>query len=797
MALVPGATIGHFRIIRLLGQGGMGEVYEAADTNLDRPVALKVLLRDQNTLPEHQNPILAEARRAAKINSLYVVKVWEVSTTDGVSYIAMEYASGPDLRSMIPVGELKLALNLIQWIGEGIQAAHSQGIVHRDLKPENIKLSENGEPKILDFGLSEDVDCDTVDITGKITGTLHYLAPEQMSGAPATFQSDLFSFGTICYELLTGSRPFEGSYPASVIYSILHEEPIPPTERRTNLPVWIDAFIGKLHAKNPIDRFHDMKAALEFLEASWKGTAQPASLDYKTRQRNVTVVDLRNLSGDPNWNYFCQGFTEDVIRELSRRTKLTVNAEPSTEVERDVREVFKRCRSDFVVAGSLLRWLDKVKLNLAIYGSDGNRLIAAENHEGDVTDLFSILAKAAEQTSMVLAKESGASALPVSGPRSTDVTAYDLYLRARNYYQGSTAQDFNHAIQLYKKALAIEPEFALAHAGLADVYSSQYMAWYERTKERIELAQREANTALTLNPELPEAHRSLGRYFQFIENPIEAERCFIHAIEFDSKFALGYRSLGWLKRGVGNYDQAAHFARKALELAPTDLETLLLLSLISIDQRQFTPALATLQRAIELGPDYGRAYYNLGCVYMKLGVFDLALENFLQAIEFKGDPNCYTDAGYLYAATGKHEEAKEMLTASIELGYLPFVAHYFLALAEMGEGNSDKAKAEFATVVTLTNKEADDPNLGDIHTLGFHAMALAGLGQQDSAIHILTILERRGADQGEVLLCVARAYALLGEKTKAEEVLNRSFHTHAGPTPREVAIDPHFVTLRR
>ncbi len=793
MSHSPGTQIGPFIIEELLGRGGFGEVYKAKDPHNDRYVALKTILNPGNLTEQSKSSLAMEAKRAAGIDSPYVVKIWESSLEEN-PYIAMEYVPGADLRSMLPLHDFEHGLTLAKQIGAGILAAHTHGLIHRDLKPENIKFSENGEPKILDFGLAQAVDTDSVDDQGNIAGTLHYISPEQLSGQPLSVRSDLFSFGVIVYELLTGYRPFEGDYPASIIYSILHEDPIPPSQRYPDLPGWVDFFLGKLLAKNPDERFPDMTETLDGLESYQSSGGAAAFLSGTIlRKQRVTVIDLRNLSGDQSWDYFCMGFTEEVIRELSLRTDLIISPEPATAAQRDIRAIFKKCHSDFVMTGSLMKWQENIKLNLAVYGDEGDKIISAQNYSDKADNLFALLSTAAQDAAYALAAHTGQAAIHVPQQQATDISAYDFYLKARSYYQTNTPDDLQHAIKLYNKVLEIAPQYALAHAGLSDVYTFQYMAYYDRTPERIEMAKKEAEKALAIAPTLPEAHRSLGRYYQFTGNEAAAEQCFGKAIEFNPKYAIAYRTLGWLKRGAGKYTEAMKYAQKAIELAPTDLETLLLLSLISMDQKQYTPAMATLQRAIELGPDYGRAYYNLGAVYMKLGVFEVALENFLLAIKYKGDPNCYIDAGYLHMTMGAMDKAKERFKESIDAGYLTFVSHYYSACVDLLEGKEQQAKVSLVKALEMTASEAADPVQGDLPTIGFHVLSLAALGYEDEAKRILEIIEPRAEGHGEVLHSIARAYARLGNHAKAYEVLHKSFAAHAGPTEREVSIDPHFV----
>ncbi len=384
---IPGETFGHFAIRRLLGSGGMGQVFEATDTRLDRVVALKLINADLAGSEDYRTRLATEARLAAKVDSPYVVKIWEHSAIDGQPYIAMEYVAGEDLRVSTENYTLQQKLDVVYQIAEGIGAAHAEGLLHRDLKPENIRLTKAGKVKIFDFGLAKTVQADTVDEAGNIEGTLSYLSPEQLAGEPLTLSSDLFSFGVILYELFTRVRPFESEHSAGIVYAILHEDPTPPCEVNHDLPDWIDPLVMKLLGKIPADRFADVAEIVNFMHSAQLGIAGAGEAGYVEPSKKVTVIDLKNLSGDPNWDYFCMGFTEDVIREISRRTNLVVSAEPATSVTRDVRELFVRFRSDFVIMGSLLKHVNAVRLQLSVFGENGARTVWGETFQGDASEL--------------------------------------------------------------------------------------------------------------------------------------------------------------------------------------------------------------------------------------------------------------------------------------------------------------------------------------------------------------------------------------------------------------------------
>jgi serine/threonine-protein kinase len=793
--LGPGSTFGKYQIESVLGKGGMGVVYRATDTVENREVALKLIADELLGSADFRARLAEEAECTARIDSPFVVKVWEHSAIDDHPFLAMEFIAGEDLRVAGPSLEFDKKIKVIRQVIEGVGAAHAAGLVHRDLKPENIRLAEDGSVRILDFGLAKTVSADTVDEYGNIEGTLYYLSPEQLSGLTVGPPSDLFSLGTIFYELLAGSRPFEGDYPAAIMYSILHEEPIPACERNPALPGWIEPLLAKLLAKNVSDRFANTQAVVEYMNRSEAGAPTAVSQSYVKPKQSITVIDLKNLSGDPSWDYFCMGFTEDVIRELSRRSDLIVTAEPATAQPRDVREIFKRCRTDFVMVGSLMKWQEQIRLQISIYGGGGDELIFGESFEGGAAELFGLLSNAAREASITLANVTGSLSHEVAPATAADVSAYDFYLKGKAYYQTNKAEDLDFAAQMYQRALEIDPKFALAYAGLSDVYTFQYMAYYDHTPARIQAARQAAEKGMKIDPSLPEVHRSLGRYHMFSGDIASAEKCFLTAIKYNPKYAVGYRTLGWLKRAAGKYDEALQWARKALELAPTDLETLLLLSLIHMDEKRFTVATSTLQRAIELGPDYGRAYYNLGQVYLKLGVFEMAMENYLQAIKFKGDPNCYIDAGYIGLVTSDYVSARQRFEESIGAGYLAFAAHYLLGFVADLQADAKEAHWQYNRVLELT-QSAEGVAIDDIHMLGYRALALVGLGRWDEAKAILADLESRAVDSGEVLSSVARAWGVMGDPVKAREWLAKAVAAPMGPTEKEILPDPHFRLLK-
>ncbi|MBU0982620.1 MAG: protein kinase, partial [candidate division Zixibacteria bacterium] len=414
--------MGRYTIETTLGQGGAGTVYRAVSSDYPGPVALKVLNPELADSDDYRRQLATEADLCRSVDSPFVVKVLDHDEADGLPYLAMEFVEGDDIRAASEALSLAQRIELAVMIAEGVQAAHHSGLVHRDLKPENILLASDGTPRILDFGLAWQADTDAVDSSGNVEGTLYYLAPEQLAGEPTTAQSDLFSYGVVLYEILTRVRPFEGVYSSSIIYSILHEDPAPPGEVISDLPAWVDELVMRLLAKRPQERPDTAAEVAGLLRRGLERVSEPDERYVKQRQ-TVTVIDLRNMSGDPSWDYFCEGFTEDVIKELSRRTNLVVTAEPTTSYRRNIEEVFDKLRSHFVVVGSLMKWQESIKLSLSIYTRENNALVWDSSFTDKSENLFDLLGRAAREASGKLSEVAHTPLQAITDEIVHDVTA--------------------------------------------------------------------------------------------------------------------------------------------------------------------------------------------------------------------------------------------------------------------------------------------------------------------------------------------------------------------------------------
>lgn len=786
--LHDGTTFGIYQIESFLGQGGMGKVYRALNTQLGRVEAIKVLNREFSENTTYRSLIKKEAIAAARIDSPNVVKVFNHGEIDGRPYIAMEFIEGIPLDNCINDLEFSEKTSIALQIANGLNEAHKQSLIHRDIKPGNILIHNSKYVKILDFGLAKIIDPEEIHTGDEIAGTHHYLSPEQLSGGPLSVKSDMFSFGVLLYEMFTGVKPFDGEVSAIVSYAILMEEPDPPACINPDLPGWIDELILKLIAKDPGDRFPEMENVCNFVDSNLKNPKRKQVISQKARY-TVSVMDFDNQSGDESWDYFCTGFTGDIRDELSDKTNLIVMS--SSYKDDPISVLFSKFRSDFIIRGSLSKSDSAIKLRMEVFYKENRSLVFTKTLTGNIDSIFELRQKAVRDSANSLTKFTGNPKLGEEEIPSTNVDAYEYFLKGKKYYHSARYEELQFAEKMFTKSLQIDPNFAPSRSGLSDLFAYQYMAFSDDRQIKIERAFEEARKAQEINPDLPEAYRAEGRCHMFIGNFTLAEKALQKAIGLNPKYAVGYRTLAWLKETMGEHKTALYWTNMALMYAPNDIETLVLRGIILMDMRKHVDAIAVLHRAVELSPDEGRAYHYLGMVYLRLGAADKALDNFLMGIKYGGDPNSNIEAGYLYIIRGEYEKAEPLLKSCIECGFFPFMGYYILGFLESERGNKETAKAYFK----LSQKSADEfsgnPEV-EMYALSFKAVALASSGEKQISTKLLDNVFDSDAKDGGIYHCLARGYAVLGMESKANECLSRAITEHAGPSEKEIALDPHF-----
>jgi len=538
-----GTTVAHYTITRQLGYGGMGIVYEAEDTLLGRRVALKVLSEAMQRDPSVLERFQREARAASALNHPGICTVHAIEQHEGQHFIVMELLEGETLAKRIGTQPMDLTeiLDLGIQIADALESAHAKGIVHRDLKPVNLILNDRGQIKILDFGLAKmgatgtpagdgaldslvatSLDVHGLTVAGMVLGTVHYMSPEQARGQHTDARTDLYSLGTVLYQMATGCLPFQGDTQAVVFDAILNREPAPLAEMNPALPAAFGQILGKALEKDRNLRYQtatDLKTDLLRLKRD-TGSGQRRASDLtdskgkfesspgEAARRSVAVLYFQNLSGAKDDEYFRDGITEDIITELSKIQGLDTFSRSTVMAYRDkgatTAQIGQQIGAAYVLEGSLRRAGERLRINAQLVDTRTDHPVWSERYDREMKDVFEvqdeIARKIAEALRIKLTPQEN-EALAVRPTES--LQAYDHYLRGRSYARRLTRQDLEFALQMFNDAVKQDPGFALAHAAIANVCAQCYWL-FERDPAWIERARAASERAAALRPDLPE-----------------------------------------------------------------------------------------------------------------------------------------------------------------------------------------------------------------------------------------------------------------------------------------------------
>ena len=682
-----GRTISHYHITSQLGEGGMGVVYEAEDTNLGRHVALKFLTPamagDESLLQRFQR----EARAASSLNHPNICTIHGIEQFESEHFIVMELLDGESLADRIRRGPLDIdsALKLGVQIVDALESAHSKGIVHRDLKPANIFVTSRGQAKILDFGLAKmdrlamsgkaDSELPTAvrpkDLTeaGSTLGTVSYMSPEQARGQVTDARTDLFSFGTVLYQMATAILPFQGDTSAVVFEAILNRDPAPVNQLNTSLPPELSRIIGQALEKDRDLRYQsatDLKTALKRLKRdldSGRHTADSSGMRRAAstlQDHSIAVLYFENLSGMKEDEYLRDGITEDITTELSKIKGLKTFSRAMVLAYRDksvtAGQVGKELGASYVLVGSLRRAGARLRINAQLVDAATDFPLWSERYDREMKDVFEVQDEIAQKIAAALRITlSPQEQRALSAKPTENMQAYDLYLRGRNYARRVGRQDLLFALQMYENAVALDPEFALAHAGLANVCAQYYYhferqqqwldraiaatqkasatghdapeiqlaeAWVIFAKGRYDEAADKLRTALSRNPDLDGGYYLLGRTLfsagRYQDVVDIMEEALAHAGENYNTTIPIHNALGALgkKDALNNYlHREIAIYEEHLKKMPEDARVRVLLAGDYAMQGRFEEAKREADMATALRPDDSMILYNTACVF--------------------------------------------------------------------------------------------------------------------------------------------------------------------------------------
>ena len=691
------ALADRYAVERELGRGGMATVYLAEEKKHGRKVAIKVL-RPEITAALGTERFLREIGIAARLAHPHIVPLIDSGEAGGLLYYVQPHVPGGSLRdrlvetSQLPV---KDALRIAQEIGAGLDFAHRKGFVHRDVKPENI-LFADGHAVLADFGVARAC-CDAeagVTEVGLAVGTPEYMSPEQASGdAELSAASDVYSLACVVYEMLAGEPPFHGNSPRAMMAKHVTEVPRPLRGFRPEVPAGMARAIARGLEKDPAQRY---PSAAEFVAA----LAAPAGAAGRNSggTRSIAVLPFVNASPDADNEYLSDGITDELIDALAKISGLRVSSRTSVFALKgkplDVRAVGALLGTSVVLEGTVRRVGDRLRITAQLSSTDDGRLLWSQRYDRKLVDVLEIQDEIAATIVNTLRATMFAD-LSEHVPRryTENIQAYGLYLKGRYEWNKRTQEGVAAAIRYFERAIAEDPRYAPAYAGLSDSYSLDVDYRSIPVHEAYQRAKEYARKALALDESVPTAHASLAWALFIYDWQWEAaEDEFRRAIELNPRYASAHQWFSFLLAARGQHDAALLEGHTALELDPASVSVRRAVGWLYYYARRYDQAREHLSRAIEMNPMAVESYRMLGSAMALQGDFVEAERVLREALTLEGAA-AYSKAtlGWLLARSGRREDALGLLReldAAREQGYVSPVA---FAILHIGLGNLQDA----------------------------------------------------------------------------------------------------------
>jgi serine/threonine protein kinase/tetratricopeptide (TPR) repeat protein len=706
--LIAGARLGPYRIEAQIGSGGMGIVYKARDTRLERQVAIKVI-HAKSSSPLLEAALLREAQLTSSLNHPGIVTIYDILSNSGTTCIVMEFLQGRPLQQLIPEGgfPVERALSVAAAIGDPIAAAHSAGVIHRDLKPANILVREDGQVKILDFGLAKlarhsIADADTQPhslFSGSTVGTMGYMAPEQARGEDVDQRADVFSFGVILYQLLTGNMPFQAANAVALLHAMQSLDPAPLRDARPEISAALEKVVRRALAKKPAERYQTIREMLADLSAASGKSGVGAAPAEPADSRTIAVLPLVNISPDPENEYICDGLAEELIDGLTQIEGLRVVSRSSSfqckGTTPDVREIGRRLGASLLVHGSLRRSGDNLRLTMQLSQTDEGYQIWSQRFDAQVRDLFAlqdeltaaVLEKLRQQLDARFPELEAVQPIPTS-------EAYDLYLQARFAFNRETPAEFKRALDLFLRSAAADAGFAPALIGIAETHMR--LDWYglEAAAEAVPAVRSALASALKLQPESVAGLCNLaitqaGWDWDWAAAGDTFKRALaaaggLAAVHFH--YGLDYLT------PLGQLEQALRELRNALRLDPLSPIVQTAVGGCLYRMRRWDESAETLRATLKANPEFGHAQWSLGRALLEQGRSEEALQCFQDATKIMGPiPAALAEAGYCHARMGRRDQAHGTLQELQRLGAQTWVSPLSAALVYVGLGEVDAA----------------------------------------------------------------------------------------------------------
>ena len=785
MGLTRGMQLGRYEIVAPLGKGGMGEVYRARDTQLGREVAVKVLPEHLAQDPSARKRFERESRAVAALSHQNILEIHDSGTHGDTAYAVMELLEGETLRERLKGVSIpsRKALEIAVAVADGLAAAHTKGVVHRDLKPENIFLLKDGRVKILDFGLARWTAVSQEEVTeaptrsqvtqfGSVMGTVPYMSPEQVRGESLDGRSDIFSLGSILYEMLSGKRPFSGNTTNEITASILKDDPVKLHDSSPQL----QRIIERCLEKNPDYRFHsahDLAFALRdilnasgmpaspvgrgrrlnspavwivvialiliALAAAWKMIGLPQKKPRELsllKVESLAVLPLKNLSGDDKQEFFADGMTEELTAKLARIASIRVISRTSVmeykNAQKPLPQIAKELDVDAIVEGSVMYAGNRVRITAQLIHGATDRHLWAESYERDLQDILSlqneVASAIAREIEVKVAPEESAQ---LSSASKVNPEAYQAYLRGLNYSEGEVIQkNVQLAVEMFQKAVELDPNFAPGYAQLSRAQVFLYFT-FDRTAQRLAKSKEALDRAFELQPGFAEGHLALGYYYYWGFRDYDralGEWMIAEKTLPNNKTILGGK--GAVYRRQGNFEGALAAGKKLLAMNPRHSPTAFNVGITLSAMRRYSEAQRYFDLGISLDPKVENNYLASALNHILWKGDTKSAREILDKIPAKESQGLLINRFAVEILERKYQAALDLYSSPhadpIQQAVNQGLAYRYLGNGELARASFDVARER------LENDLQQKPDDYNLH--GQLGIAYAGLGRKDEAI---------------------------------------------------------------
>jgi len=699
-----GQVVSHYKILEELGGGGMGIVYKAQDTRLNRNVALKFLPPQFTKDPEAKERFIHEAQAASSLDHPNICTIHEINeSADGQLFICMTHYEGETLKDILERQQLRVdeAVDIAMQIGQGLAKAHEQGIVHRDIKPANVIVTNESVAKILDFGLAKIADIPLTQMAG-VVGTAAYMSPEQAGGGRVDHRTDIWALGVTLYEMLTGRIPFQGAYEQAIIYAILNVNPEPVTALRPEVPAELSHIITRALQKNPADRYQQMQAMVNDLwnvSEQFGYTAARKKMQGVAAPISLAVLPFMNLSAEKNQDYFCDGLTQDLRDQLVRICGLRVIPHSIVvDIENryeDIRDIGRELKAEALLEGAVRKSNDRLRVTLQLINVVDGRHLWAGRYDRPLPEVFDVK----NEITLAIPEKLG---VHLSEEEKTDLAkhqtdslpAYDAYLNGRHQSDQFSKEHLFESIYHYQHALQQDPQYAAAYAFLGKANFLLAAGYFDVPPAEVYPdALDAASQAMALDQNMAEAFAVAGAVKYRHEYEWQtAEQKLRQAVDIEPDNIFAHEHYGLLLSALGRHEEATEEAATVCDLDPRGYFSHLHAGLINYHAGNSSAAIVRLKRAVDLIPAQSIGYILLGWAYLQSEEYDLARQSLKQGRKSAGDTVfSLLGTAYGFAVMNARKKAADLLGQLEDQAEREFVSPTLVAQVHASLGNESRA----------------------------------------------------------------------------------------------------------